>query len=181
MATTGTPKAGPPIRHRTFCAVVGRLSSHEGSRAGLLAVPDVPGVERPPVGGLGNDRLERTHGCGNGRISGADASCAGFKCAHGLQHLLAELDDGQVAGTQALMGTVSDWSHRHPHRDVLVRKAGDAGEVAGLHGHPVLPEMVVPIAQRPVGLIQIDADLLAEKLACASCRCRAPGTDGPRP
>ncbi len=98
-------------------------------------------------------------------LAGADGRAAGVERAHRVEHLLAELDDREVARAEALVRAVGDRAHRDPHRDVLVREPADAGEVARLHRLAVLPEAVVLVAQRAVLRVEVDARRLVQELA----------------
>src|SRR6185369_8913121 len=101
-------------------------------------------AETTPVRGLGHHAFVGADGgVADARLGGADRRAAGLHGARGLHHQAAEGDHGDVAGADALERTVGDRAHAFPHRDVLVGNAGDAGEVAGLHGGAILAVHVV--------------------------------------
>src|SRR5438105_14947463 len=122
-------------------------------------------AERGPLGRLRDNALERFElDMGNmlRRGSNCRAAVAEFFCS--LDHDAAELHDGDVAGAEALPRAIGNRAHRLPHRNILVRNAGDTGVTALLH--------LVTILQVTVGTgtgwtevaVQVDTDLCRTKL-----------------
>src|SRR6187551_588735 len=104
--------------------------------------------QRFPVRALRHDALEgaQLREC-DAPLLRADGRCARVEGAHGIDHELAEFDDGEVARAQPLARAVGDRAHRFPHRHVLHGNAADPGEVSGLHGGAILEEVVVARAE----------------------------------
>lgn len=80
-----------------------------------------------------------------------------------VQRALPEFDDRQIAGTESVPGAICDRPHGHPHREILIGNAVNAGEIAGLHRLAVLA--VVVVAQQAIALVEIDATHIAQELA----------------
>src|ERR1043166_4603055 len=87
---------------------------------------------------VGTDRRMR-----DARARGADRRPAVLHRARGLHHEAAERRDRDVARAEPLLAAVRDRPHALPHRDVLVRDAGDAGEIALFHGGAILQVVVL--------------------------------------
>src|SRR5215213_2789634 len=90
----------------------------------------------------------------NARAGGADRRPAVLHRMCGINHQAAERRHRDIARAEALGRTVADWAHALPHRDVLVRDAGDAREVALLHRRAIL--LVVVVARTDAVEIRID-------------------------
>src|SRR5215813_6040423 len=122
--------------------------------------------ERSPVGGLRHYPFE------GGELDLRDARGAQPDrwpalpyFARRLHHDAPELDDGEIARPQPFLAAVHDGTHAFPHRDVLIGKTTDAGEVAELHRLAVLQVVVLAVPELPVLRVEIDADLRAAELA----------------
>src|SRR5262249_49260642 len=88
--------------------------------------------------------------------------------AHGagrFHHQAPECDNRDVACADTLPGAVADRAHRLPHRDILVRYAADAGEIALLHRRTVLTIEVAARAHAIEIVINVDAPLQNVELA----------------
>src|SRR5207237_559516 len=96
------------------------------------------------------------------RGSNRRAAVAKFFCS--LDHDAAELHDGDVTGAEALPRAIGNWAHRLPHRNVLVRNAGDTCLTALLHRITILQIIVGTGTERTEVAVQIDTDLCRAKL-----------------
>ncbi|MNL24900.1 hypothetical protein D3C87_1463520 [compost metagenome] len=140
----------------------------------LAAVSHGGCVKLPPVDGLWQDSLERADLVRNDLSALADGRLISLDRSNGIEHDATELDDCQVAGPEPVVAAIGNGAHGDPHRDVLIGEAGDAGEIACLHGLPVLPEPVLYTAQRAVLEVQVNAYRLLQELA-PGFRFRRPG------
>src|SRR3954470_4011492 len=106
-----------------------------------------PAAKRTPVDGFGNYTFVGTYRrMRDARARRADRWLSVLEVARRLHHQPAERRDRDVARAKPLDRAVADRPHAFPHRDVLVRDARNAGEVAGLHGGPILEVIVLPRA-----------------------------------
>src|ERR1700692_4707415 len=98
---------------------------------------------------------------------GADGGSTVTHLAGRFHHNAPKLDDRNIAGAKSFLGAVGDTSASHgfPHRDVLIGKAPDAGEIPKLHRLAILPVIVLARAEFAKLRIKIDADLRAAELA----------------
>src|ERR1700680_2265062 len=96
------------------------------------------------------------------RGSNRRAAVAKFFCS--LDHDAAELHDGNVAGAEAPPGAIGNRAHRLPHRNILVRNAGDTGVAALLHLVTILQVVVGTGTDRTEVAVQVGTDLCRAKL-----------------
>src|SRR3954468_9837527 len=123
-------------------------------------------AERTPVHALRHDafvgtdcRMRNSRG---GRPNGWTAVLYG---ARRLEHQPPERCHRHVARAEALGRTIADRPHALPHRDVLVRDAGDAGEIPGLHGGAILLVIVRARADAVEVRVHVDAPFQHVELA----------------
>src|SRR6266478_1498122 len=101
---------------------------------------------------------------GNMPRQGSNRGAAVSKFFCSLDHDAAELHDGDVAGAEALPRAISNRAHRLPHRNILVRNAGDTGVAALLHLVTVLQVVVGTGTDRAEVAVHVDTDLCRTKL-----------------
>src|ERR1700674_3729647 len=121
--------------------------------------------ERGPLGSLRDNALERFElYMGNMLRRGSNRRSADAKFFCSLDHDAAELHDGDVAGAEALPRAIGNRAHRLPHRNVLVRNAGDTRVTALCHLVTILQVIVGTGTDRTEVAIQVDTDLCRAKL-----------------
>src|SRR5262245_59692328 len=99
------------------------------------------------------------------RLDGPDCRLLVAHGAGRFHHQAPERDNRDVACADTLPGAIGNKAHRFPHRDILVRYAADAREVALLHRRTVLAIEIVARAHAIEIAVNVDAPLQDVELA----------------
>src|SRR3954465_15033781 len=94
---------------------------------------------------------------GDARLSSAKGGLSVAHITRSFGHQTTKGVDCNIAHPDAVLAALTDRPHRLPHRDVLVRDAFDACEVAFVHRCAVLLIEIV----RSTDIVEVTIDVLA--------------------